>query len=45
MAFMRWKADADKNTYNGLLKVNDDCMNDNQNLTNDLNSKKEARVK
>jgi hypothetical protein len=45
MAFMRWKADADKKVYNGLLKVNEDCMNENQNLTNDLNNKKEARDK
>lgn len=45
MAFIRWKADTDKKVHNGLVKVNEDCMNENQNLTNALNAKKEVRQK
>ena len=36
MAFMRWKADADKQVHNDLIKVNEDCRNENQDLVNDL---------
>jgi len=29
MAFMRWKADTDKLVHNDLIKVNEDCRNEN----------------
>jgi hypothetical protein len=41
IAFMRWKESTDKKIHIDLLKVTEDHMNENQNLINELNAKKQ----
>ena len=42
---MRWKEDADKQVHNQLLVETEEMINENQNLTNDLEFKQEKRTK
>ena len=39
-AFQRMKEGADKGVHMEMMEMTEDCMNDNQNLTNELSSKK-----
>ena len=44
-AFMRWKEGADKGVHMEMMVMTEDVMNENQNLSNELNKKKEIREK
>ena len=43
ISFMRWKESTDKQTHQMLLKRTEDHMNENQNLINELNHKKQIQ--
>ena len=40
---MRWKESTDKKIHLDLLKVTEDHINENQNLINELNAKREIQ--
>lgn len=42
IAFMRWKESTDKQIHLDLLKVTEDHINENQNLINELNLKRQV---
>ena len=44
-AFMKWKEGADKGVHMEMMVMTEDVMNENQNLSNDLNKKREVRAK
>lgn len=44
IAYMRWKESTDKKIHVDLLKVTEDHINENQNLINDLNHKRQIQA-
>ena len=41
-AFQKMKEGADKTVHMEMMEMTEDCMNDNQNLTNEITSKKKT---
>ena len=44
-AFQKMKEGADKGVHMEMMEMTEDCMNDNQNLSNELSQKKKVREK
>ena len=44
-AFQKMKEGADKGVHMEMMEMTEDCMNDNQNLSNELSKKKKVREK
>ena len=42
-AFQKMKEGADKGVHMEMMEMTEDCMNDNQNLSNELSQKKKVR--